>query len=500
MEESHTSNNTTQAFWIAIGSLFSFLFTLVSSAILSRYLTKDDYGTYKQVMYVYHTLLSVFTLGLPLAYSFFLPRVSLAEGKALTNKLNGVFFILGFFFSITLYLSADLVSEILNNKELSKTIRIFSPSPIFMLPTMGLQGVLATYKMTILNAAYVVISRFFMLFCVVLPVCLISADVKMALWGFVVSSFISMVVAFYIMRIPFRDVKIKHTNISYKEIFNYSLPLMIAGLLGVAINASDQFYVSRYFGQRVFADFANGSLELPFVGMVLSACGTVLLPVFSRLICEDTPITEILDLWKRTAIKASYVLYPLIVFCMFFATDIMAFIYGSQYATSGIYFRIMLIANFFTVVQFYPIILALGKTKQYAIVHIIIFFLVWIGEGLVVWISDTAISVTVTSVIFKIMKIILLMSVISSSIGVKVWHLFPMSGLLKVALCCFFSGLSIFFLTRISILPNLQFLFLMIKFVTYSVVVWALGKRMGINYVSLILPVIKKYINRTFDK
>ena len=135
----------------------------------------------------------------------------------------------------------------------------------------------------------------------------------MALWGFVVSSFISMVVAFYIMRIPFRDVKIKHTNISYKEIFNYSLPLMIAGLLGVAINASDQFYVSRYFGQRVFADFANGSLELPFVGMVLSACGTVLLPVFSRLICEDTPITELLDLWKRTAIKASYVLYPLIV-------------------------------------------------------------------------------------------------------------------------------------------------------------------------------------------
>ena len=184
MEEPHTSNNTTQAFWIAIGSLFSFLFTLVSSAILSRYLTKDDYGTYKQVMYVYHTLLSVFTLGLPLAYSFFLPRVSLAEGKALTNKLNGVFFILGFFFSITLYLSADLVSEILNNKELSKTIRIFSPSPIFMLPTMGLQGVLATYKMTILNAAYVVISRFFMLFCVVFPVCLISADVNPTLTPF----------------------------------------------------------------------------------------------------------------------------------------------------------------------------------------------------------------------------------------------------------------------------------------------------------------------------
>ena len=91
------------------------------------------------------------------------------------------------------------------------------------------------------------------------------------------------------------------------------------------------------------------------------------------------------------------------------------------------------------------------------------------------------------------MKIILLMSVISSSIGVKVWHLFPMSGLLKVALCCFFSGLSIFFLIRISLWPNIQLLNLMIGFLLYSVLVWALGKRMGINYIRVIQPVIKKF-------
>lgn len=63
-------SNTLQAFWIAIGSLFAFGFGIVSSMILSRYFPKEDYGTYKQVIYVYTTLLTVFTLGLPKAFSY----------------------------------------------------------------------------------------------------------------------------------------------------------------------------------------------------------------------------------------------------------------------------------------------------------------------------------------------------------------------------------------------------------------------------------------------
>ena len=85
------TNNTRQAAWIAIGSLFSFGFTMVSSMILSRYFSKEDYGTYKQVLYVYHTLLTVFTLGLPKAYSYFLPRVGNLQAKHLISKLTTIF-------------------------------------------------------------------------------------------------------------------------------------------------------------------------------------------------------------------------------------------------------------------------------------------------------------------------------------------------------------------------------------------------------------------------
>jgi O-antigen/teichoic acid export membrane protein len=57
------SNNTVQALWVGLGSLSSFALGIVSAAILSRYFDKAEYGTYKQILYVYHTLLVVFTPG-----------------------------------------------------------------------------------------------------------------------------------------------------------------------------------------------------------------------------------------------------------------------------------------------------------------------------------------------------------------------------------------------------------------------------------------------------
>lgn len=495
MKKNNNTSNTAQAFWIGLGSLFSFMFSIVSAAILSRFLTKADYGTYKQVMYVYSTLLSVFTLGLPLAYSYFLPRVGLSEGKALVSKLNICFIIQGIVFSSVLFLGAGVIANILKNPDLESVLKVFSPAPIFILPTMGLQGILATYQKTIWNAAYTILSSTFMLLCVAIPVSFLRAEVDVAIWGFIVASFISCGVAMIIMNIPFRGVIREQTRVSYKDIFSYSIPLMIAGLLGVSISAADQFYVSRFFGQEVFADFANGSLELPFVGMVLSAGSAVLLPVFSRMIANHENEDSIIELWKRTAVKAAYILYPLVSFCIFFATEIMTFLYGQNYAASGLYFRIMLMVNFFTVIQFYPIILALGKTKQYAFNHIIIFFLVWGLEYGAVMIFNTAYAVTIVSVCCKIFKIFLMMNLVAHTIHVKFITLFPFKQLLSVFACCVFSGAVSYFVVICMGVSNLLIV-LIIGFLLFAIFCYLLGRIMKIDYLEVIRPLTSKLIKR----
>lgn len=50
------TNNTQQALWLALSSFSTLALGFVSAAILSRYFDKTEYGTYKQILYVYGTL------------------------------------------------------------------------------------------------------------------------------------------------------------------------------------------------------------------------------------------------------------------------------------------------------------------------------------------------------------------------------------------------------------------------------------------------------------
>ena len=56
----NAQSNSGQAAWLAVANLISFSFGIVSAAILSRFLSVEEYGSYRQVLYVYGTLLTVF--------------------------------------------------------------------------------------------------------------------------------------------------------------------------------------------------------------------------------------------------------------------------------------------------------------------------------------------------------------------------------------------------------------------------------------------------------
>ena len=164
------TNNTKQAAWVAFGSFCSYLVGIVSPMILSRVFDKADYGTYKQVMYVYSTLLIVFTLGLPRAYSYFIPKRPVEEAKDIITKLTVIFSVLGGAFSLTLFIFASPIASLLNNPDLAAALRYFSPVPLLLLPTMGLEGILASFKRTEYLAGFTIFTRIMTVVLTVLPV------------------------------------------------------------------------------------------------------------------------------------------------------------------------------------------------------------------------------------------------------------------------------------------------------------------------------------------
>lgn len=482
------TNNTRQAAWIALGSLFSFGFGIVSSMILSRYFDKADYGTYKQVLYVYNTLLTVFTLGLPKAFSYFLPRVKISQAKSLIKKITNLFFILGFLFSVLLFLFSSQIASFLKNPDLVLALRIFAIVPFLMLPTMGLEGILATYKKTKFMAIYTIVTRIVMLLCVAIPVMVFGVGYIGAILGFVIASFVSFILALNFKYFPVKRQGNEKCNITNIEIFKFSLPLLYASLWGTIIASSDQFFISRYFGNEIFAEFSNGFMELPFVGMLTGACATVLSPIFARMNHEKLDLqSEIFPIWASVFKKTAMLIYPLIAYCWVFADTVMIVMYGQQYENSYIYFRIKLIANFFTLIVYAPLIINIGKVKFYSNVHMFGAIILVCLEYLSIKIIDSPYTIAVISLICLLGRIYCMLSLVAKFFNLKIYQLFPVK---LIALILLPSTIFLFIIhyILINVLDMNDIAVFLISSFLYTVSYFIYAFCIKLDYLSLIKP------------
>lgn len=428
------TNNTRQAAWVAVGNLFSFMVGILSPMILSRFFDKADYGTYKQVMYVYNTLLAVFTLGLPKAHAYFIPKFERKYSKDIINKITRIFWALGLAFAALLYFGSIPISKLLANPELDTALKLFAPVPLFLLPTMGLDNICASFQRTKVLALYTITTRIFTVLCTVFPVLIWKGNYLHAILGFDFACIITSLLALYIKNKLTSGSIQEISTLKLKEILGFSIPLLTASLWGMVISSSTQFFISRYYGNDVFADFSNGFMELPFVGMIIGAIATVLLPAFSKMDSGDGISQDTLNLWKSSLIKSAKVIFPMLVYCIFFAEIIMTCMYGNQYATSADYFIIKNISGLFYVIPFAPIILAIGKTKEYSRVHMFIAVIIVLFEYAAVKYISYPIMLAVISEICQVMKIFLLFRIICSYAKSSILQLLPMRQLLKIIL------------------------------------------------------------------
>lgn len=486
------TNNTKQAAWVALGSLFSFGFGIVSSMILSRYFDKIEYGTYKQVLYVYNSLLAVFTLGLPKAYSYFLPRSPLDEAKSLIKKITNLFFILGGILSFFLYFASGFFADFLKNPALEYSLKIFAPVPLLMMPTMGLEGILATYRKTKFLSIYTFTTRLIMLLSVILPVVLFDLDCNDALIGFVIGSLLSFLIALYLKYYPVKSEGSRNTTCSYKEIFSFSFPLFTATIWGVLINSTDQFFISRYFGTEVFAEFSNGAMELPFVGMIVGACSTVLTPLFAKHVYEksDFKIT-IYPVWNNAFIKSAMLIYPIVFFCFMDAEIIMQIMYGDLYVNSGCFFRIKLFTYFTKIISFYSILFALGATKFYSKVFLWVLILLVLTEFLVVKLIDSALMVTATHVFYTTCYCLVFLSYIAKCFSVRLIDLIPVMVLIKILLASSLAFVLVFLGKSLIYSFKSPFLFLGVDFFFFFLAYSFFSYMLKLRYISLIKPILK---------
>jgi O-antigen/teichoic acid export membrane protein len=265
-----------------------------------------------------------------------------------------------------------------------------------------------------------------MLLFIVAPVIIWKGSYIYAIYGWGVVSILSFFIAIYFKNIPFKNVTSTKASLNFKEVLSYSLPLVGASLAGLAITSSYQFYISRYFGTDVFAEYSNGFTPIPFVGMITGATSVVLMPQFTKMIYEKANVDKLLVLWREALYKSAVLIYPLVIFIFFNAKNIIIFLFSSTYENSVIYFKIAIFTNFLNIIVFAPLLLSLGESKFYSRIHWINAALAWIGGYLIVTYFPKPEYIAAFSVLLNIVMMFFSFPRISKILGIRVIDLFPL--------------------------------------------------------------------------
>lgn len=489
--KNNNSSNFNQALWLSIGQFSSFALAFVSAAILSRYFDKSEYGTYKQILYVYGTLQTVFTIGLPSVFAYFIPRLNEGQGKTLINSLNRLFLLLGLLFSMALFFLSTPIANLLNNPELAKGLKYFAPFPLFTLPTLGVEGIYTAIRKTKYIAYFQSASKLLMLLSLTLPVIIFHGTYIMAIIGWGVASFIIFLIAMYMKNRPYTKIKKELVPNMYKSIFNYSFPLMGASLAGVLLNSSDQFFISRYYGNKVFAEYSNGAISIPIIGMIAGSVKSVILPLLSKANSEGT-MKETIGVYNRAVVKSVTLVFPIILFCMFFAKELVVFVYGAQYEVSKTYLQYFMIREFFLVIPYLSVILALGLSKIYFYMHLVGAILVWTVDFIIVSINLPPEMIVLVRSSFAILSAFFIFIYIYKKTKINLISSHLIKSIITILLHCTIALVFVYMLKNWLLSDWKEIFILIISGILFYSIIVATGNLVKINYLESVKMVLKK--------
>ena len=345
-------------------------------------------------------------------------------------------------------------------------------------------------------AVYQIFSKSMMLLCIVLPVVIFGTGYKEAVIGWGIANFMTFLAAMYMKNKPYRKIDTEAIPDMYRTVFNYSLPLTGAFIAGFFVNSADQFFVSRYYGTQVFAEFSNGCLSIPIVGMIAVSVKSVLLPLFSKADANhdlDSATQSYGNAVRSTAI----IVIPMLIFCLFFAQDIMVALFGRQYQDSESFFRMYIIRDFLQIFPYFAVLMALGYSKLYMHLHVIGAIFIWTADFIIVSLAGPAPSIVLISSIFHssctVAALIYIYKKTSISLIPASLARFIMTVIVHCSVC-----VAILFCARLYLWPTMNvFASIAICGIMFYLIIISTGRLLRIDYVESVKRLIaSRYVRK----
>jgi len=347
---------------LTMSKIITLCISMLTSMLLARFRTLDEYGTYSQMLLVINLASSLFMLGLPNSINYFLVHADTPKDKKhFLSVYYSISTVLCFMIGAVLMCMTPVFVKYFKNDSLYGYVYFMAVYPWAYIIASNIENILLVYQKTKYLLAYKLLNSICLLGTVIFAevlnfefneylLCFLGVNCCFAILVYWLSSRLCGGINLCI------DMKL------VKEIFKFSLPLGLATVVGTLNVEIDKLLIGWLMDTEQLAIYTNASKELP-ITVIATSITAVLMPRIVRLVKEGKDIPAI-KLWN-VATELSFIIVSIIVFGIFtYAREVMVILYSEKYLPGINVFQIYTLVLLLRITYFGMILNAKGHTKQ----------------------------------------------------------------------------------------------------------------------------------------
>ena len=267
---------------LTASKVITMVITLITSMLLARFRSLEEYGTYSQLLLVINLFTTLLMLGLPNSINYFLARADTADEK---KRFLSVYYsfstLLSFLIGLILVLSVPIIESYFHNSNISKFYYFLAVYPWASIISSSIENVLVVYRKTSGLFIYRIVHSIAMLGAI-LAIQWLGYGFSVYMLVFVVINCLFAIAVYLIAGRLTNGLKPNLDKTFIRSILTFSVPMGLAAVVGTLNTEIDKLLIGFLMDTEQLAIYTNAAKELP-LSIVGSSITAVLLPQMATM-------------------------------------------------------------------------------------------------------------------------------------------------------------------------------------------------------------------------
>lgn len=346
--------------FLILSKIANYAAIFFTGVVLTRSLSKAEYGTFSQVVLLSMTISLILGVWLAKSIYFFVPTSG--RKKEIVLQTNLVLFVLGLTAGLAVWLFRYQISSWFQNPALA-SLAVYVSLYVLMLTLFQLSE---AFFISVDRAHILALTNFVfsLVYVTVLSYVLLKGVSLCQLLTVIILLYLGLNAFVLTNMITFPGAGCRILNAEFlRRQFHYAAPLFLSSFVIVVGRQIDKFIIAAVYPTTDFAVYFRGALELPVVMIVTYTISNMLLPKFVQLFQAGRE-KDFLRVWHEAIKKTTILIYPLFTIFFFISHRFLTFLYTDRYAESVPIFRIYLLVLLLQVTAYDCVLQATGRTRE----------------------------------------------------------------------------------------------------------------------------------------